>query len=81
MKNVTLKRSTVATEQLIALIVGTGITVLLGVLGFLGIRTLSMIDENQKKLSEALNESFERLRSVELDLHGLKVEHKINHRL
>ena len=70
-----------STEQLIAIIVGTGITILLGVLGALGIRTLSLIDENQKKLSAALDESFARLRSVELDLHGLKVEHKINHRL
>lgn len=71
------------TDQIIALIVGTGLTVLLGIIGYLVIRTLTLLDQNQTKLSERLDEglgeAFTRIRSVELGLTGLKAEHKINH--
>ena len=72
-------------EQIVAMLIGVGLTTMLSVLGFLAIRTLTLIDQNQIKLSErldeGLDEAFTRIRSVELDLHGLKTEHKINHRL
>ncbi|NTU68913.1 MAG: hypothetical protein HGB02_08550 [Chlorobiaceae bacterium] len=67
------------TNQVIIAVLGT----MASVIGFFSIRTLKQVDENQAKLStkldEGLGEAFERLRSVELDLTGLKAEHKINH--
>lgn len=53
----------------------TAVGSLLSLVGFLSVRTLKQIDENQARLStkldEGLGEAFERLRAVELNIAGL----------
>ena len=54
-------------------------TVVLGIIGFLSVRTLNQIDKNQKEIAGSLLELWKEHNSFKLEFTELKAEHHIHH--